>query len=192
MRRTNPVWVDLFAAPANSTLFNRTNLLDLISEMLTQQYVWLPWAVLVGNLEPGSPMGMAAIARGENRGQYADIAKTHTGQTAAPLLEQLHTLPGDQSWAIWFKGLNWYHPQIGKPFETTQGARNGDVLFFSMTAPTPVLITNAYQNDWRSTTLQHFLVLSAANGPRTFHATILDTVLQKHLGPDYRTETGFS
>lgn len=178
------VWIDLFCCPALAQPAPAARAVGLATALLAEGLVVPPWTVLVGEIEPSSPLGMSSIARGENT--IEGIAVVDQGHEVDGLRALLAGMPASEAWLVHFPQLG---PGVAEALDV-MGARNGDVVLLHLPAPHPVLITNAYEFEFREVPMQDYLAVTAAAGPRSLAETALHPLLTAAFGDEYQTWFG--
>lgn len=190
------VWTDLFVGPVE-TVLEPQQLRTLLHDLVSQQIVRRPWGLVVGEIEPSSPVLMAGIARGESAIEGIRVVARGTDWTALWAAWDEASL-GEVNFCVWFGGLDWDNPAMVAPFEQLHGVYRrkeglkSDVLLFGLVQPHPILIVDTKQGQWHEVRLQQYLTVSALGGPCGVAHTPLEVVLQRHFGANLLVACGRS
>lgn len=189
------VWVALFVAPEVCAPMEKELFLNLVSDLLVEELVTLPCAVLGGAISVESPLGMTNVALYFPKEIKEGIQVYYKGEDTVALFKALEAFPyGQSDLCVWFQGFNWENPEIREDFEAA-GNHNANVLLYALARPQMVRCYNPYApeedeagNEYE---VQTCFRTSANYGPHDIGDMLLE-FLEDHLGPDLIIDCSYS
>lgn len=183
------VWMSLFVSSASKEPLDYQNFERLLLDLIEEKLVKMPCAILEGDVESSSPLGMANIA---NRSREEEISIRFKGNDEMELKQSLRTIPfGKTDFCVWFDGLNWDNERVRTSFQR-HGYANGDVVIYSFASPREVIIYDAYDGTWCKHQFSHYFTVTGKNGPEAIQDTVLEPILERYFGPNLIVECTYS
>ena len=176
--------MDLFVGPAAGTSVAYETFRDLITELCTKGIVAMPCALLEGDINPASPLGMSNVAQGsfQSSARYGTVNVRFKGESLSELEKALQKSPfGEADLCIWFDGLNWKNDAVRASLQKN-GYANGDVVLYALAGPRKVTVINAYDGTWSEHQFTHYFAITGKGGPESVNNTILKPILQRCFG----------
>lgn len=196
------VYVDMFVAPADGRQLGFDQFKYLVTSLVEQQIVKMPFAIVEGDLtsedeygeaDCSSPLGVSLTGpRDPDRAQKN--WQRCTGKSLEELQVALQDVPfGKVDLAVCFDGLDWDNDKLCEALER-DGAANAEVVVYALKQPAEVVLGDAYEEDGNihSYYLMHYFTTSGKSGPQGIKGTILEPFLADFFGPDMIVDTSWS
>lgn len=181
------VWIDLYIAPASRPNLSFGCFKDMLLELLEEQMISTPFAVIKGAVDLSTPLGMANIARGIEKSGSQILS---SGSSQAELETALKRSPfGNIDICVWFSGLG-NNAQLWDELAERGANYNAGVVIYALTNAQSVLLVNHYDETWAEHHFSNCFTLTGKSGPCDVRGTVLEKLLMKHYGPlvvDYST-----
>ena len=187
------VWMYLLVAPKTPLTVTHEQFSALIRDLVDNDLVAMPCAILGGTLSADSPLGTANVAAGIGDTEQDSRSVYYKGDDSVSLLRTLSEFPyGKFDLCVWFNCFNWKNPDIVKSF-SKQGCMNADVLLYAFTQPQTLQCYNAFEGTvGEEHTVQFCLRTAGKNGLWDMAETPLEPLLKRHFSPDLVVDCSYS
>jgi hypothetical protein len=185
------VWMDLLVAPQVPLLLEKERFLELVSELLIDELVALPCAVLGGAVSVDLPLGMANAAEFFPKESEEGVQVYYKGEDTVAFFKTLEAFPyGQSDLCVWFDCFNWQNPELKEDFQE-EGYSNASILLYALTHPQTVICSDAgeVRGEYE---VQSCFRTSGKNGPEDIVNTPLEPFLEHHFGSELIIDCAYS
>ncbi len=184
------VWVELLIAPASGRLtsvaFNA-----FVADLIEQRIVSLPCAILEGNIDDTSALGVVNVVTGAS--SASGVTLTYKGDNVNQFFEALHRVAfGQVDFCVWFEGLDGKNRQLWQQLEKEGCHYNADVVIYALRQPQTITIIDAYEGECSEHSLMHYIMLTGKSGPHTIAGTMIESLVAKHFGRNFLVDCSYT
>lgn len=179
------VWYDLFITSRSIPQLLDEAFVALLRDLLQSDMVATPFAVMTGQLDPSSPLGIANVGNGL---AAPDVDVVYRGENATELLANVQDLLLRKvDFCVWFNSLG-SNQALWDSLHKQGCYYSADVIIYTFTSPRQVLVLDA----WEGTSSEHcwsqYVAITGKGGPNTIEGTPLEQLLSSYFGNDLIVE----